>query len=77
MLAWRGLRAAVELDSYSLSSWRRPCLCQHGPETPSYLQLRGGHGLVQFQELCFCKPSRLESLQQDSGPDFGDKLLSI
>ena len=57
---------------YSFSSWKRPCLCQHeAPRCPSYLQLRGGHGLVQFQELCF-SPSRLESLQQDSGPDFGE-----
>ena len=57
---------------YSLSSWRRPCLCQHeAPRRPSYLQLRGGHGLVQFEELCF-SPSCLELLQQDSGPDFGE-----
>lgn len=65
------LRVGGGARSYSINRRRRPRFCTHeAPRCPSYLQLRGGQRLVQFQELCF-SPCGLKLLQQDSGPDFG------
>lgn len=58
-------------DCTGSASGRRPTPATRPPRCPSYLQLGGSQGLVQFQELCL-SPSSLEPLQQHPGPDFGE-----